>query len=67
MNFEIIVNNETLDDELIMLNMENLEEEEMVTLLKILSTKGGDNKDAYYKIKDYGKSCGMDSLIEFEP
>jgi len=67
MIIEVGVSNETIDDNLLLTNMDGFEDEELLSLLKILSTKGAENKEAYYKIKEYGKVMGTTEIIEFNP
>ena len=52
--------NDMLDDEFVMLNLEDFEEEDFDTLIKIVS-KGmmSDNVDAVKKIKEYANYRGI--------
>ena len=62
---KITINNETLDDELIMLNLDGFEDEELLILLKMLYVKIGTNRDAYFKVKQWGEDYGIDEIIEY--
>ena len=65
MNMLITVDNETIDDSLIMLDLEDFEEDELNILANVLSDKrASDNNEAFYKIKEYAENCGVELKIK---
>ena len=67
MRYEITINNETIDDELIMLDLDDFEEDELNTLVNILSKKTEKNTHnmwAFYKVQEFAKNYGIELKIK---